>query len=51
MSCTVESKDPYTAGHEKRVSDIASAIAEEMGLPWERIEGIRVAGLIHDVGR
>ena len=51
MSCTVESKDPYTAGHEKRVSDIASAIAEEMGLPRERIEGIRVAGLIHDVGK
>jgi PAS domain S-box-containing protein/putative nucleotidyltransferase with HDIG domain len=51
MSYTVESKDPYTAGHEKRVSAIAGAIAEEMGLPLEQIEGIRVAGLIHDVGK
>jgi PAS domain S-box-containing protein/putative nucleotidyltransferase with HDIG domain len=51
MSYTVESKDPYTAGHESRVSDIAGAIAEEMRLPMEQIEGIRVAGLIHDVGK
>jgi PAS domain S-box-containing protein/putative nucleotidyltransferase with HDIG domain len=51
MSFTVQSKDPYTAGHEDRVSKIACAIAEGMGLQPERVEGIRVAGLIHDIGK
>ncbi len=51
MASTVESRDPYTAGHQKRVSDIAGAIAVEMGLPAEKVEGIRMAGLIHDLGK
>jgi len=48
---TIEYRDPYTAGHQKRVADLAVAIAEEMGLPEEQVEGIRIAGLVHDVGK
>ena len=47
----VEVRDPYTAGHQNRVADLARAIATEMGLPKEKIEGIRVAGAIHDIGK
>ena len=47
----VEMKDPYTAGHQRRVMHLASAIAEEMGLPEERVEGIRIAAIIHDLGK
>lgn len=48
---TVELKDPYTAGHQKRVSVLATEIARRMNFPEDRIEGIRVAGLIHDIGK
>ncbi len=44
-------RDPYTAGHQKRVTDLACAIAEEMSLSKEQIEGLQMAGLIHDVGK
>ncbi len=47
----VETRDPYTAGHERRVSQLAMRIAEEMGLPADEIEAIRIAALIHDVGK
>jgi PAS domain S-box-containing protein len=47
----IEMRDPYTAGHQRRVSQLACAIAKEMGLPKEQIEGIRMAGLIHDIGK
>jgi PAS domain S-box-containing protein/putative nucleotidyltransferase with HDIG domain len=47
----VESRDPYTAGHQLRVADLARAIATEMGLPQDKIEGIRMAGSIHDIGK
>jgi putative nucleotidyltransferase with HDIG domain len=47
----VEARDPYTAGHQFRVADLARAIATQMGLPKEKIEGIRVAGSIHDIGK
>ncbi|MBA4417315.1 MAG: hypothetical protein C0392_05330 [Syntrophus sp. (in: bacteria)] len=47
----VEMKDPYTAGHQKRVADLARAIATEMGLAQDQIEGIRMAGVIHDLGK
>ncbi len=47
----VESRDPYTAGHQKRVADLARAIATEMGFPHDTIEGIRMAGSIHDIGK
>jgi putative nucleotidyltransferase with HDIG domain len=51
MGLAVEKRDPYTAGHQRRVADIASAIASEMDLPKDQIEGIRMAGIIHDIGK
>lgn len=51
LSSVVELRDPYTAGHQVRVTDLACAMATEMGLPEEQIEGIRVAGLLHDIGK
>jgi HD-GYP domain-containing protein (c-di-GMP phosphodiesterase class II) len=47
----VESRDPYTAGHQSRSADLACAIAMEMGLAQEKTEGIRMAGIIHDIGK
>jgi putative nucleotidyltransferase with HDIG domain len=47
----VEMRDPYTAGHQRRVADLARSIATEMGLPSDVIEGIRVAAVIHDIGK
>jgi PAS domain S-box-containing protein/putative nucleotidyltransferase with HDIG domain len=46
-----EAKDPYTAGHHKRVANLARAIAKERGLSPDIIEGIRMAGSIHDIGK
>jgi HD-GYP domain-containing protein (c-di-GMP phosphodiesterase class II)/DNA-binding LacI/PurR family transcriptional regulator len=51
LSLTIETRDPYTAGHQRRTSDLARAIATEMGLPHDMIEGIRMAGIIHDLGK
>ena len=51
LASAVEMRDPYTAGHQHRVTSLACAIAEEMGLPKERTEGIHLAGVIHDVGK
>ena len=47
----VEVKDPYTAGHQRRSTDLARTIATEMGLPPKQIEGLRMAGVIHDIGK
>ncbi|MDD5171378.1 MAG: response regulator [Syntrophales bacterium] len=47
----VETRDPYTSGHQLRSADLARAIATEMGLPQDRIEGLRMAGSIHDIGK
>ena len=46
-----ETRDPYTAGHQLKVSELATVIAREMKLPPDKIEGIRVAGLVHDIGK
>ena len=46
-----ELRDPYTAGHQKRVTQLALAIAGDLGLPADRVETLRVAGLLHDVGK
>lgn len=46
-----EMRDPYTAGHQKRVAQIATAIARGMGLSEDEVEGIRVAGCLHDTGK
>ncbi|MDQ9169754.1 PAS domain S-box protein [Oxalobacteraceae bacterium R-40] len=51
IATMVELRDPYTAGHEARVANLAAAIAHELGLDRERIEGIKLASLIHDVGK
>jgi putative nucleotidyltransferase with HDIG domain len=51
IALTVEKKDPYTAGHQQRVSDLARAIATELRLPKQTIDGIRLAGSIHDIGK
>ncbi len=51
MVSAVEMRDPYTAGHLIRSADIARAIATEMGLDKNKIDGIRVAGSIHDIGK
>ena len=47
----IEMRDPYTAGHQWRVTQLACAIANEMGLSEEQIEGLRMAGLVHDIGK
>ena len=51
MALTVERRDPYTAGHQRRVSDLARGVAAEMALSAHQIDGIRMAGLIHDLGK
>ena len=51
MSLVVEARDPYTAGHQRRVADLARAVAKEMGLSEWQIRGIYIIGLLHDVGK
>jgi len=51
MVSAVEVRDPYTAGHQIRSADLARAIATDMGLCQDKIEGIRMAGSIHDIGK
>lgn len=51
IASLVETRDPYTAGHQRRVADLARAVATEMGLPRARIDGLRMASTIHDIGK
>lgn len=51
MAMIVEIRDPYTAGHQRRVAQLACAIAKEIGLSEDQITGLRLAGLIHDIGK
>ncbi len=51
MSLTIEMRDMYTAGHQRRVASLAVAIAEEMQLTVDKVEGIRMSGIIHDIGK
>ena len=51
MTIVVEMRDPHTAGHQQRATQLACAIAKEIGLSKERIGGLRLAGLIHDIGK
>ena len=51
LASITEIRDPYTAGHQQRVAQISSAIGEEFGLPRDMVEGIRVAGTLHDIGK
>ncbi len=51
LAAAAELRDPYTAGHMRRVAQIASAIARELRLPDEQAEGLHVAALVHDIGK
>ncbi|MEW5904604.1 MAG: MASE3 domain-containing protein [Pseudomonadota bacterium] len=51
IAATVEMRDPYTAGHQRRVAELAAAIAGEMGLPHEQVYAIHLAGIVHDLGK
>ena len=51
LSAALEARDPYTAGHEEKVTEIAKLIAEEMGLGPGRITGLELAAMVHDVGK
>lgn len=51
MSLTVEKRDPYTAGHQRRVTKLCRAIATELGFSWSRIQGLRMAAAVHDLGK
>ena len=51
IALTVEKRDPYTAGHQEQVAQLATAIARELGLEAARVEGIRLGALLHDIGK
>ncbi|UCB43518.1 MAG: PAS domain S-box protein [Dehalococcoidales bacterium] len=51
MAATIESRDPYTAGHQRRVAELADAIARDIGLQEDQVEGIRMAAIVHDIGK
>jgi PAS domain S-box-containing protein/putative nucleotidyltransferase with HDIG domain len=51
VSQVAETRDPYTAGHQRRVSQLAVRISEELGMSADEIEEIRIAGLLHDIGK
>ena len=51
LATAVESRDPYTAGHQKRVADLALAIAKEMEMAEEQANGVYIGAIIHDIGK
>jgi putative two-component system response regulator len=51
IAAICEIKDPYTSGHQLQVSKIAFAIAEEMGLPFQKADNIRIGSMLHDIGK
>lgn len=51
LAAMVEMRDPYTAGHQERVSQLACAIAEDLGFSRDQIEGMRMMSLLHDIGK
>jgi len=51
FAAILEMRDPYTAGHQRRVAHLAIAIAKEMRLPEEQVEGINLASVVHDIGK
>jgi putative two-component system response regulator len=51
LASMVEMRDPYTAGHQRRVTLLSCAIAEELGFTEEQFDGLRLAGMIHDIGK
>ena len=51
ISHIVETRDPYTAGHQRRVAELATAMAGRMGASGDKLEGLRLAALVHDLGK
>ncbi len=51
MSYTSEIRDPYTAGHQKKVCELAEAIGKEMNITEEQLQGVKFAAMIHDIGK
>jgi len=51
IAVALEKRDAYTAGHQKRVADLCLAIGNELGLPEQRLEGLRLGAMIHDIGK
>jgi PAS domain S-box-containing protein/putative nucleotidyltransferase with HDIG domain len=51
LTLALEKRDPYTAGHERRVTGLACALAREVGMNEEQITTIRAAGILHDIGK
>lgn len=51
IASTVEMRDPYTSGHQRRVAELGAAIGNKLGLPERNLMGIKLAGLIHDLGK
>ncbi|MGE5558225.1 MAG: HD domain-containing phosphohydrolase [Bacillota bacterium] len=51
LSMIVESRDPYTAGHQQKVTTLACAIADELRLPADTVDGIKFAAMVHDLGK
>lgn len=51
LSLTLEKRDPYTVGHQRRVAQLAVAISRQMGITEDQIKGIHIAGIIHDIGK
>ncbi|HEY0836335.1 MAG TPA: HD domain-containing phosphohydrolase [Azospirillum sp.] len=51
VAATVEIRDPSTAGHQRRVAEIAAGIGRALGLAEDRVKGVYVAGIIHDIGK
>jgi len=51
VGLTIEKRDPYTAGHQQRVADLATAIGRELDFDPDRLEGLMLGGVIHDIGK
>ncbi len=51
ISFMAEMRDPYTGGHQQRVAHLSRAIAEEMEYPYEQVQGIYIAAMVHDIGK
>jgi len=51
LASVIEKRDPYTSGHQQRVTRLACSIAQELGLPHDRIDGLYLAGILHDIGK
>jgi response regulator RpfG family c-di-GMP phosphodiesterase len=51
LATTIEMRDPYTAGHQRRVAQLSCAIGRKMGFPQEFIDGLEVMGFLHDIGK